>query len=251
MKKFFILSFLLLYSSFAIAGEDFLILTEGKYSPYSFIKRGKLVGISTDIIRATFKNAGMPLDDKSFFLDKWSNVMTQCLVTPNALIFAMSRTPEREKLFSWIGPIGTNRTSVISKVSNKISSDDPSNYYSYKIGVTKNFAGERFFQKDGGDIKRATRVSTYGQVFKLLQMGRVDAIVVDEASFFYWLSKHQGEASDYKVLKVLDEVGLYIGANKAIQMSTIEKLQASLDKLKTTTGANGKTIYDNIIDKYK
>jgi ABC-type amino acid transport substrate-binding protein len=83
------------------------IYTES-YPPITFMNNyGEITGFGSDIAKEIMKRNRLFVDIK---LSTWSNGYELALINPNFCLFTMDRTPARENLFHWVGPIGTNST---------------------------------------------------------------------------------------------------------------------------------------------
>lgn len=80
----------------------FQLVTE-EYPPITFMQDGKPSGFVTDIVREIAKRQGIPDNVR---LTSWKNGYGMALVHPNVVLFSAERTPERESLFHWVGPVG-------------------------------------------------------------------------------------------------------------------------------------------------
>lgn len=90
----------LLLGAFARA-EPYRIVTE-EWAPYNYQQGDQLTGMATDIVRAI-----MTLTGDGFDITVVPSMRaTHALVSrPNTIMYSMFRTPEREPLYKWVGPI--------------------------------------------------------------------------------------------------------------------------------------------------
>jgi polar amino acid transport system substrate-binding protein len=82
----------------------FQLVTE-EYPPVTFMKDGKPSGFVTDMVREIAARQGIP---DNIRLTSWKNGYNMALLYPKVVLFSAERTPEREKLFQWVGPVGKN-----------------------------------------------------------------------------------------------------------------------------------------------
>jgi polar amino acid transport system substrate-binding protein len=75
-----------------------------EYAPFSYTeaKTGEIRGFVTDKIIEIMKRAGETADISSTSLARGLNAT---LNDDNTCLFAFRRTPERENLFKWVGPL--------------------------------------------------------------------------------------------------------------------------------------------------
>jgi len=77
----------------------FQLVTE-KYSPVTFMWDGKPSGFVTDMVREIAARQKIPYNIR---LTSWNNAYDMALPHPKVVLFSAERTPEREKLFQWVG----------------------------------------------------------------------------------------------------------------------------------------------------
>ncbi|MDH7510793.1 MAG: transporter substrate-binding domain-containing protein [Methanolinea sp.] len=83
---------------------DLLLLTEEVY-PYSYMdSTGTLTGTSVAVVREMVRRSGC---SARMEVHSWNTSYEKALHTPGAALFSTVRTPDREPLFLWAGPIGT------------------------------------------------------------------------------------------------------------------------------------------------
>jgi polar amino acid transport system substrate-binding protein len=70
--------------------------------PFSYEKDGRIVGASTDVVRAVMEKAGLRY---SIALFPWRRALDTALHEKNVFIYTVARTREREKKLVWVGRI--------------------------------------------------------------------------------------------------------------------------------------------------
>lgn len=90
----------LLLGAFARA-EPYRIVTE-EWAPYNYQQGDQLTGMATDIVRAI-----MTLTGDGFDITVVPSMRSSLVLMnhPNTIMYSMFRTPEREPLYKWVGPI--------------------------------------------------------------------------------------------------------------------------------------------------
>lgn len=83
-----------------------LILATEEYPPYNMSgANGVVTGISTDIVRAMLDAAGYEYEIAVY---PWARAIALARTQINTCVYSMSRTPEREALYKWVGPLVSN-----------------------------------------------------------------------------------------------------------------------------------------------
>jgi polar amino acid transport system substrate-binding protein len=216
------------------------LMTED-YPPYNYKNdKGQIEGIATDIVREIIKQTG---DKDNIKVLPWARSYMYIQKKKNQVLFSMTRTEQREKLFKWVGPIASNNWVFFAKKGSniKINSLDEVKNSKYKIGTYKNDACELFLKEKG--FKNIASVPKDDLNVKKLIKQRINLWIVGE---YQGLVKAAKFGKIDQIEKVFDvkATQLYIAFSKDVSDDTINRWQKELDNLK----ANGK--YQKILDKY-
>jgi len=92
------------------------------YPPSSFYNDNQLTGISVELMRAMWRDMSMP--QQQIMVVPWARGYRQISMHPNNVLFAMSRTAERDPLFKWVGPIFESQYFILEKRHSTISFRD-------------------------------------------------------------------------------------------------------------------------------
>lgn len=89
------------------AGPRPLVLVTEDYPPFNMPgdTPGEVRGIATEIVQQLLLRSERPSQIKLY---PWQRAISMAQSTPDTCVFSMSRTPEREALYSWIGPLVQN-----------------------------------------------------------------------------------------------------------------------------------------------
>ncbi len=94
------------------------IYTEA-YPPLTFMNNyGEISGFGADIVFEIMNRNDIYEEVR---LTTWSNAYEMALVNPNFCLFTMDRTEQRDPLFQWVGPIGTNETFFYTQAGSGIT----------------------------------------------------------------------------------------------------------------------------------
>lgn len=87
------------------AAVSLTLVTENQ-PPLSFLAQDRVVGLSTSVVREMLRRAHL---DGQFNLLPWPRAYALAQQSANTCIYSIVRSPEREALFRWIGPIAVNQ----------------------------------------------------------------------------------------------------------------------------------------------
>lgn len=83
-----------------------LVLATEEYPPYNMSDaKGQVIGISTQIVKALLDSQGIEFEVAIY---PWARAIAMARKQVNTCVYSMSRTPEREALYKWIGPLVYN-----------------------------------------------------------------------------------------------------------------------------------------------
>ncbi|WP_227678445.1 ABC transporter substrate-binding protein [Psychrobacter vallis] len=224
----------------AATGEVLRIGTEGAYAPFNYTNAdGTLGGFDVDIANALCADMKMTCEITA---QDWDGIIPGLKAGKyDAIVAAMSVTPEREQQVSFTEPYFSNTLVFLAK---KDSSFDPSNSSdidSHSIAAQRSTISSQWLEKayPKADMKL---YDTLSNAFLDLGSERVDAMVSDKLPALEWLGTTSG--SNY----ALKGEEIDINDNFAIAVRPGDALQAKINQSLANIKANG--TYDEINQKY-
>jgi len=166
------------------------------------------------------------------------------------VIYSLNRTPQREELFKWVGPIGSyeqafyamrGSTVVINQLEDakKVS----------KIGVYQGDAGAQFLESQG--FANLDYSLTDADALKKLMDGTVQLWLGNKDGLAITAGQAGVNPEDLiEMPNVVIRADLYIAFSKDVPDSTIKAWQGALDTLKQEKDVDYKTVYEKIMAEY-
>lgn len=221
-------------------GEVLRIGTEGAYAPFNYTNAdGTLGGFDVDIANALCADMKMTCEITA---QDWDGIIPGLKAGKyDAIVAAMSVTPEREQQVSFTEPYFSNTLVFLAK---KDSSFDPSNssdINANSIAAQRSTISSQWFEKAYPDADMKL-YDTLSNAFLDLGSNRVDAMVSDKLPALEWLGSTSG--SQYGLRG--EEID--INDNFAIAVRPGDELQAKINQALANIKANG--TYDDINNKY-
>ncbi|WP_246118618.1 substrate-binding periplasmic protein [Desulfobotulus alkaliphilus] len=143
------------------------------YPPYSYKKNGSISGICMDVIQNVF---GEHDYDFNVLLYPFARAYVTARDGENIFQFCVARTPEREELFQWIGPVGPSYEGLVAlRKRADISIDADSDMSAHTIGtVIEDVVDQHLslIQEELGLM--LDKASGYRQNIRKLMAGRID-----------------------------------------------------------------------------
>jgi ABC-type amino acid transport substrate-binding protein len=207
---------------------EFLLLTEEVY-PYAYLdSSGTLRGTSADVVREMMQRSGC---SAKIEVHPWNTSLGMALATPGAALFPTVRTPEREPLFLWVGPIGTFEYVLYALKESGIRLESLEAARSAgTIAVVEGDARHAFLVGN-----RFTDIRTYPTDAECLA-------ALENRSVALWLGSSaaapgimaEAGVADGNVVPVysLHRVDLYLAFQNKTSASTVKRFQEILDAMK-------------------
>lgn len=220
------------------------LMTE-TWVPYQFKDGGQLRGVSVDLLELMLNRVGSTQTRDDMDLLPWARAYGAVQAEKNAVLFSTTRTPERDALFKWVGPIFTNDTYLIGKRARGFHVTSKDDLRRYVFGVVIGDASALFAKRLG--IPPAHMVMNTGAInnVHMLSRDRIDFVVTGWAAFLNDAKAAHVDPSLYEEVYLADRSDVSFAFNAQTPDWVIEKLQAALDALK----ADG--TYDKVFARYR
>jgi polar amino acid transport system substrate-binding protein len=222
------------------------IITE-EYPPFNFTSQdGTITGQSTEIVRELIKSTS---SQATFEMMPWSQGYELVQKEANTAIFSTSRTRERENLFKWVGPIGTELSYFyVRKDSNiKVNSLEEAKKVG-SIAVYQDDAHQQYLL-DQGFTNLDISKDIYECLKKLID-SKVDMWLGTSNCLYYVAIKAKVNQTEVKPIMFGHSEDDYIAFNKTVPDTLINLWQSNLDAIKQK-GLDGKSsLFEQITSSY-
>jgi two-component system, NarL family, sensor histidine kinase EvgS len=218
---------LVYFLPFRLSAKEFRILTE-EFPPYNYTQNNEVVGISTEIMREMLKRLG---HSDNFEVMPWSKAYHIAQEEDNIILFSTTRTPIREKLFKWVGPLVPNNTMFFAKKDSDISLtslDDAKKVA--RIGVYKDDFGELLLREKGFDNLESV-LDNKENVIKLAK-GEIDLWIINDLTGRH-MARGEGLSDHIKKVFEVQKDYMYIAFSKTTPDEVVRKWQNVLDEIKS------------------
>lgn len=232
-KDFFKITILFLSISLFSQSVDDLYLMSEQFPPYNFEKDGRLQGISIDLMALCLDKLNSHLTREDIRILPWARSYKLLQERESTVLFAMTRTAQRENLFKWVGPISSSKNVLLARKDSQITIDSPEDIHRYRIGAVRDDAGEQLvhdqFGLERGEVELTSKANSSLQQLK---SGRIDLFAYDE-NVARWVMKEEGlDPDEYETVYIMSEGFHYFGFNKETPDELIEQFQRVLDELR-------------------
>ncbi len=235
MKKSIITCFLssmmlifIVLTAYPEKNDNLVFMTED-YPPANFLDHGVLKGYSVEILKLIWRQLGEK--EQVINVYPWARGYYMIQNNSNHMLFTMGRTPDREKLFKWVGPISKSRYVLVGLKKKSFPLKKLGDAKKYKIGVLRDDVGESELLKSGFDKNSLELVNNLDQSIKMLNDGRVDLICINDRSFFIIAEELKLNSALFTIYLTVFNSRHYYAFNKNTSDKIIRKYQIALDSL--------------------
>ena len=226
---------------FAFA-DEWTVYTE-PLPPVHYEENGKIVGIATEIVEELFRRSGHHAHIEMY---PWKRSYYMVQKDKNSFIFTLNRTPKRESLFEWIGPILTKRTYLYKmrgRSDIKLTKlEDAKKWITGVIlGHSLTTQLEDLGFKENVNIIKTTNKSIQT---KLFLNKRCDLITGNEYTIYRAMKSAGLTMNDIEPALFISSSGYYLGAHPETDPELLEDLQETIENMNETNFA------EKIITKY-
>lgn len=196
------------------------------------------------------KKADIDFSRDRIRLTSWTAAYRAALNKKNTVLFSTTRTPEREKLFQWVGPIAPTKIVLIARKDRALKINAFDDLKGLKIAALRDDIGEQLLARGGIKGKGVTVRKKAEDVIRLLEAGTVDAWAYEETAGL-WLVKHvAADPGNFESVYRLGEGELYYAVNRNTSKKVVQRMQDALNDLKREKTREGFSVYEDIVDHY-
>lgn len=224
----------------ATTGDVLRIGTEGAYAPFNYTNAdGTLGGFDVEIANAICADMEVTCDITA---QDWDGIIPGLKAGKyDAIVAAMSVTPEREQQVSFTEPYFSNTLVFLAKKDSPFDPSDSSDINAHSIAAQRSTISSQWLENTYPKANMKL-YDTLSNAFLDLGSNRVDAMVSDKLPALEWLGTSAG--SNYALkgeeIDINDNFAIAVRPGEALQ----EKINQSLANIK----ADG--TYDEIHQKY-
>lgn len=226
--------------------QNIRVITENQI-PYNFMYQGVPFGISTEIVQAVLEQ--LHISPKIEFMT-WQTAYPLARSTPGVLLFTVTKIPQREDHFHWIGPLYPSVVGFWKLRENNIAIDSLSSLKDLKVGSIPEFAETELMRSKGYSWPQyQAPPDVENKIFwtiNRLFSGELDLVIMEKHILEY-NSMYLGY--DWNRIQMIDNVDrfwldLYMVFGKQTDPDVVHLFQSAYDQvLKNGT-------FDDIINKY-
>ena len=227
--------------------EDIVFVTE-EYPPFSYLENGVPAGLSVELLETALKRANIEFSSDQIRLMAWPDAYRTALTTNGTGLFSTARTPERENLFRWAGPLMQCPVVLFSENPN-LKTDRPANQ-DLKVVAIRDDIGEQVALDAGISKENIFLVTTPSEAVQRVIDGTSDAWAYGHYPGESLIQTIAEDPDSFYILDELTRSTYYIAFNQNTEPGFIEIIQNELDAMKQDQEQGGISTYEKIVGKY-
>jgi len=221
------ISVMVLFGLSELQADELEIYTE-EWKPVSFSENDIVKGLGVEVVQEILRRTGMK---DNIHIVPWARGWKILMENQNVVLFTMTRTEEREKLFTMIGPVAVGTTNFYAKKGSGIIIKNMEDAKKVKtIGVYRSAVEEQILTKEGFTNLEATTLPL--QSAKKLMRGRIDLWCNANLTVGDILKEAGFSTDDVENLFTLSENHLYIAISKGTSEKIVNMWTESLESIK-------------------
>lgn len=223
----------LLTPSMSLQAQTLQVYTQS-WPPYSYEHQGKLTGYSTELLKAVLHEAEI---EANYTTLSWNRAYQHASIEANTILYTTTRTPEREDLFEWIGPIGVRKLWLFKLRDRKdIQIKGIDDLKKYKVSIVRDTSSLKLVTERGlFPRNQIDEAPTTASNVKKLFFKRVDLILATNGGANYELSQLPYSKDAMEPVYVLnDEFLFYFAINKKTDPMIVAKIRHAFEKVKAS-----------------
>ncbi|KQV88337.1 ABC transporter substrate-binding protein [Pelomonas sp. Root1237] len=216
----------------AAPAERALVGFTENLAPLNYQDGADVRGFSVELLRKMAAAVGLPLELQVL---PWQRAVQMAETQPASVLFSLTRTPERESQFQWVGPIAPRRV-LIYRLTKRgdLSLPQLSELGERRIGVVRDSAADRLLQAAGlrPGIELEHGLDDATNVRKLLA-SRMEFVVLLDWAAAWAMRQHKLAYATLQPVMELDVARAYwYGLRPEADPALVKRLQAALDTMK-------------------
>lgn len=202
-----------------------------EYPPFQVIdnKNGH-TGFSVELFKEALDLTDI---DANIIAVPWVRALEFVSQQSNSLLFAMAKTPERDKLYTWVDTIYMVNEGVFSrKDRTDIKIDSLDDVHQYSIALPRGDVSVSTLNISSEPSEDVYIVEHQEQCIRMLAINRVDLNYNNDVGFFNAVKSYGIDANQFKQVYITKRTELGIAANKNMDAKIIAQIREALQTLK-------------------
>lgn len=235
-------------SWFPSAGLSRMSFNTEDYYPYNYEKDGKVQGISVDILKDVFSLLNADMDENTIILGPWDEGYNRVLNGVGTAIFSIARTEKREDLFTWAGPLVTDKTVIFYYSPGNETLQNPCDLTGLRIGAVNDDIGAADLVEAGySDIFYAQDIPT---LVAKAEDGDIDGLAYAYLPGIDLIARYAKNKDAFIPACTLETHEFYYAFTSSTPARLVKSFQDALDQVRNEKDKDGVSRYERILYRY-
>ncbi|MGI0115276.1 substrate-binding periplasmic protein [Zooshikella sp. RANM57] len=221
-----------LFLTLTLHASELLVVTE-EWPPYNYKENDLVTGYSTEIVQKVLKKANINYTTRLY---PWARAYELALKKENVLIYTIVRTPEREALFQWLGPILPGKKFYLYKLKSRkdINLTTIDDAKKFKTAIMRDDVTHQFLNARGFIDDKHLDLSVSEEInIKKLFNNRADLIIGNVESLPLRIKNLQLDFSKVEPAIFMFEHGYYMALSAQSDEQLFNRLNAAMKQVFT------------------
>jgi len=201
-----------------------LFITTENSPPTSMQVGGRVIGSATEKVREALARSGLT---STIEMRPWRRAYINALLRPDGCVYSTTRTPEREKLFKWVGPTDEGEWVLLGRAGHPYRIRTLEDARKLRIGTYNGDARDAYLLARGFHVDPAPNDHFNP---KKLMLKRIDLWAAGFRPGSSFLEVN-GYAGHIVPVFTFNRVKLYLACNRAVPDASIDKLNGAFDTM--------------------
>lgn len=215
-------------------------LTE-EFKPYNYTENNNQTGLAVDLLKKAWMEINVTPQPLHFL--PWTRAYEMLESEKNIVLFSMLKTPERENLFKWAGPIALSTTFFYAKADSPINIQSFTDAQGLSVGIVKGYASEGLLAKKS-HIVRIKSLKSVQACINMLISSRVDLISLEARTFNKAIRERGLDPDNFKTVWKVSEMRSYYAFSKDVPDTLVDRFQKAIDRVRSSSA------YENLVRRY-
>lgn len=225
------------------ASAQTLTIVSDPYPPLGYVKDGEIVGFTVDLIKLLQQRTGI---EGKFVMYPWARAYEMAQKEKDILIYQLTYTEERARLFQLVGPIYHATDSLWKlKARKDVVVRDLKDAKQYRIGTVRDYFTHKYLLENGfQEGKNLDAVHDDDMNVHKLAAGRIDLMFLDELVFNYRVKELGYKRDDFDNAFPVVSHDEYLAFSRPTSADVVSRFAKALLAMKKDGS------YNSILRKY-
>jgi len=202
------------------------------YPPYNYGEDGVPKGFAVEVLREVMKESGKDPAEPDIRVRSWYEGYQTVLNTRMTALFSTARTPEREHLFKWAGPVFVSRNVLFAMKDRNVSVSYPRDLARLRIAIIRDDVAGADLLSLGVAPSEWVVATKAEELIYLLEMGGIDAWAYAELPGEEIIKTNAGDPEQFEAVYTLGTWEYYYAFNRDVPDTIVQEFQAGIDRVR-------------------